>query len=230
MTKSPSLSRYFLYEWLANPQAQRDFLRLSYREAKLLAEEHRKPLFTDPEPRFLLCGVGAPVTARTFYLHASSLAPGARIVLFDQRAGVLEKSVRQLAKQETGGPARVETCVGDALQMPFADGTFDWIETDYFLAFFRAEQLPQLMAEWRRVLKPGGLVTTRIFAAEDSLRGRFGERCYQIYSWIISAPCHVHSVETIQAALQSEKFTTTSRRLPTLYSRQTMSFVAFAPK
>ena len=50
---------------------------------------------------------------------------------------------------------------GNALHMPFVDERFDWIETDFFIQFFSPEEKVTLFQEWYRVLKPGGIITTR---------------------------------------------------------------------
>lgn len=50
--------------------------------------------------------------------------------------------------------------------MPFAAESFDWIETDFFIQFFSAEEKALLFHEWYRVLKPGGVVTTRDWLME----------------------------------------------------------------
>src|SRR5205085_10726671 len=45
--------------------------------------------------------------------------------------------------------------------LPFPDGYFDWIETDFFIQFFSTQEKVILFKEWYRVLRPGGIVTTR---------------------------------------------------------------------
>ena len=59
----------------------------------------------------------------------------------------------------------------DALHTSFADSEISAIETDLFLQFFPPDAKAELLKEWWRILKPGGIVTTRDFV--QSTGGRF---------------------------------------------------------
>lgn len=47
-------------------------------------------------------------------------------------------------------------CEGNACRLPFADASFDRLFAAYVLDLIGAEELPGLLAECRRVLRPGG--------------------------------------------------------------------------
>ncbi len=50
---------------------------------------------------------------------------------------------------------------GDARTFPFiADGALDWIYSSHLLEDFSYRELILVVSEWRRVLKPGGLMVT----------------------------------------------------------------------
>jgi demethylmenaquinone methyltransferase/2-methoxy-6-polyprenyl-1,4-benzoquinol methylase len=79
-------------------------------------------------------------------------APGASAVVLDMTAAMLDEG-RKRAEAETFGP-RLDWVVGDAMALPFADGSFDV----YTISFgIRNVTRPEVaLAEAFRVLRPGG--------------------------------------------------------------------------
>jgi SAM-dependent methyltransferase len=89
---------------------------------------------------------------------------GANVIAFDQNAGDLNDvdEILQAMKDQGEVPAsaRAEAVKGDALDLPFADGTFDCVIASEIL-----EHLPQddkAIAELVRVLKPGGALAITV--------------------------------------------------------------------
>jgi SAM-dependent methyltransferase len=83
---------------------------------------------------------------------------GANVIAFDQNAGDLNDVDEILQAMEDQGEApasaRAEAVKGDALDLPFADGTFDCVIASEIL-----EHVPEddrAIAELVRVLRPGG--------------------------------------------------------------------------
>jgi SAM-dependent methyltransferase len=204
--RSSHFRRYFLYEWLAAIGVHRRYLRRSYADALYRARQLKPGLFPDRTPRVLLCGIGAAGTAETFCRFALGEFPGAQITLFDLRPRVLEASLVRLRARGIGRTDQITVQAGNALQMPFALASFDWIETDNFLQFIARDDLAQLAANWQAVLKPGGLLTTRQFFAARNSHGRLICTAWKILSGIISAPSHEHSADEVQAALIANQF------------------------
>ncbi len=220
------LNRYFIYEWLAPTPAHCRYLRVAYDATRQLAEEQRQPLVVGANPKVLLCGVGRSATAESFCEFLRDNFPKAEVTLFDLRRTPLDKAFPRIAKNNLS--LRVEIRTGDVLAMPFADATFDWIETDHFLQFFPPDQLPLLVAEWRRVLKPGGLVTTRFLSPDKTkLNDCISAAIWSLFSWFISAPCHLHPAEKIREAFSGENFLTLTRPFPAWPSERITSLVAF---
>jgi SAM-dependent methyltransferase len=97
--------------------------------------------------------------------HAfESLRRGARVVALDYSFGELE-DVRDLfwAMEQEGevGPDGGGLCVrGDALRLPFADGTFDRIIASEVLEHLTDDA--GALAELTRVLKPGGTIAVTV--------------------------------------------------------------------
>ena len=57
-----------------------------------------------------------------------------------------------LTRQRTGAPV----CQGSVSQLPFAGGSFDRVYSSYVLDLIPHTELPGVIDEFRRVLKPGG--------------------------------------------------------------------------
>jgi SAM-dependent methyltransferase len=89
---------------------------------------------------------------------------GANVIAFDQNAGDLNDvdEILQAMKEQGEVPAaaRAEAVKGDALDLPFADGTFDCVIASEIL-----EHVPEddkAIAELVRVLKPGGALAITV--------------------------------------------------------------------
>lgn len=67
--------------------------------------------------------------------------------------GMLAKTRRRLAEQ---GMAEVEVLQADARELPFADASFDLIVNSYMLDLLPRAEIPRVLAEFRRLLRPGG--------------------------------------------------------------------------
>lgn len=79
-----------------------------------------------------------------------------------------EKAVQSCINQY-GNDA--EFLVSSATDLPFEDGTFDYITAVHVLEHLAGEELSMAVSEFRRVLRPGGFVFTRTFTDRD-LRSR----------------------------------------------------------
>ena len=198
--------RYFLYSWLTNPDAHRNYLRRVYGEAFASARKVRPEFFFQPKPHFLLCGVGAANTAETFCRCVLQVAPHARITLFDIRSTVLAEARRRLTKRGVGTTEQITYQQGNALDFPFAEETFDWIETDNFLQFFSPTELPQLTAGWQKILNTGGVLATRQMSPKGGLRGKCFSAVWRTYSRLITAPSHQHCARAFATLLQDGNF------------------------
>ena len=65
--------------------------------------------------------------------------------------------------EETPLQCPVEVVLGSVLELPFADASFDAVWCANTVQYFQPEDWPAIVAEFRRVLKPGGLVAIKEF-------------------------------------------------------------------
>lgn len=72
----------------------------------------------------------------------------------DISQGMLEVAEGKVSKQKPA--AAVDLKLGDAQELPYADGSFDIVFTSFTLELFPAEEIPQVLAEVKRVLREGG--------------------------------------------------------------------------
>jgi SAM-dependent methyltransferase len=112
-------------------------------------------------PHILLCGTASPYTTLTFARFVKQHNSMARIDVLDISPYSLSQSEQFLKSCQDSDSTNVSFVEGNALHLPFADERFDWIETDFFIQFFSPEEKVTLFQEWYRVLKPGGIITTR---------------------------------------------------------------------
>ncbi len=157
-------------------------------------------------PRVLLCGSASPYTTRAFARFVGERHHGAHIDVLDISPYALEQSAQFLkARGETEAVAvDISFVEGDALHMPFADASFDWIETDFFLQFFSAAEKRRLFGEWQRVLRPGGIITTRDWLTDG--RPLPDRLMRHVKNWLIrhilGPVTHDASAEEVQSALE----------------------------
>ena len=105
------------------------------------------------------CGTGV-VSRRA----AAAAGPSGRVVALDVSAPMLE---RARAGTSHDGAAPTEFVEGSALDLPLADASFDRVVCQQGLQFFPDK--PAALAEFRRVLRPGGTVTVAVWEAGHRL-------------------------------------------------------------
>jgi len=105
------------------------------------------------KPRRILdigCGLGHNV------LPIAAAFPDAEIIAVDAGAPMLRYG---LARAKTMGIENVSFMQADAADLRmFEDESFDWIQTTMFLHETSYKTMPQIFAETKRLLRPGGIV------------------------------------------------------------------------
>lgn len=94
------------------------------------------------------CGTGPGLVTLTRAVSADGTAVG-----IDLADGMCRKSQRALAD---AGLDRGVVVLGDGAMLPFTDGSFDAVFASFVLELFDTPEIPTVLEEWRRVLKPDG--------------------------------------------------------------------------
>jgi len=82
--------------------------------------------------------------------------------------------------QKAGLMDRVELCEGDARSMPYEDSKFDAVYMAAILELFDTPDIPRVLKEIKRVLKPGG----RLGVASMTKEGWEGSLFIRFYEWL----------------------------------------------
>jgi SAM-dependent methyltransferase len=112
-------------------------------------------------PQVLLCGTASPYTTVTFARFVSKRSNAAHIDVLDISPYTLKQSESLLKTCQDINSSKICFVEGDALHIPLPGASYDWIETDFFMQYFSAQEKVILFREWHRVLKPEGIITTR---------------------------------------------------------------------
>ncbi len=170
----------------------------------LLAEHSERPmrekglakLDAQPGERILEIGFG---TGHCLVELAGAVGSDGKVFGIDISDAMLALSQQLLEKE--GFADRVELTCGDAEHMPYADDSLDGIFTSFTLELFDTPEIPRVVQECKRVLKPGG----RLVVVSLSKEGRQGV-VMKLFEWthkhfpnlMDCRPIYVHQV--IEAA------------------------------
>lgn len=117
------------------------------------------------------------------------------------------KTVSEKRVTEAGVADRVELTVANTPPLPFADGSFDVVSMSFTLELFPLDTIPTMLAEIRRVLKPGGRLGVVCMALpKDGNQDSFLEKTYK---WMHQHFPHIVDCQPINATrlLQDAGFT-----------------------
>jgi len=106
-----------------------------------------------PGERVLEVGFG---TGNEIYDLADKVGATGQVAGIDISRGMLRVALRKQAEKKTVSP--LDLRLADARQLPFDAGTFDAVYSTFTLELFPASDIPLVLAEVMRVLKPGGRV------------------------------------------------------------------------
>lgn len=147
----------------------------------LLAEHSEGPvrraglekLDARPGEKVLEIGFG---TGHSLVSLAQSVGKAGKVYGLDVSEGMLHVAQGNLHK--AGLAERVELTCGDGLQLPYPPDSLDGIFMSFTLELFDTPEIPKVMAECKRVLKPGG----RIVVVGVSKEGEGGV-ILELFEW-----------------------------------------------
>ena len=108
---------------------------------------------------------------------AESVGPNGKAYGIDLSAGMMEISKERLEKADLED--RVKLFCGDAASLPFDNNTFDAVFISFTLELFDTPEIPKVLEQIKRVLKPEGRLVVVSISKEN------GESIFlRFYEWI----------------------------------------------
>jgi demethylmenaquinone methyltransferase/2-methoxy-6-polyprenyl-1,4-benzoquinol methylase len=151
------LSRW--YDWIAGSEDR-------YRQIGVQA------LDLQPAERLLEIGFGTGSCLLDFARHVGPDGWVCGIDISDGMAAVADKRI-----SSAGLDGQVSLLLGDASELPFADDSFDSIFTSFTLELFDTPDIPRLLHQCARILRPEGRLAVVTLIKSD--QPGFAERLYE---------------------------------------------------
>jgi demethylmenaquinone methyltransferase/2-methoxy-6-polyprenyl-1,4-benzoquinol methylase len=146
---------------------------------------------------------------------------GSAVIELAQRAGKggkvcgvdISPGMQRVAQQKVAAanvPADVQLDVGSALKMSYADKSFDAVYMSFTLELFPDDDIPVVLSECKRVLKPGGRLG--VVAMATVLPGAKDSELEKTYKWTHRHFPHIVDCRPIdvEKVVQAAGFTMTS--------------------
>jgi demethylmenaquinone methyltransferase/2-methoxy-6-polyprenyl-1,4-benzoquinol methylase len=146
---------------------------LAERSEQPMREKGLRKLAAQPSDRILEIGFG---TGHSLAEVARAVGPDGRVFGVDISDAMVALTSELLQRDSLAN--RVELICGDAARLPCEDNSLDGIFTSFTLELFDTPEIPKVLAEWKRVLKPGG----RLAVAALSKEGKQGF-VMKAYEW-----------------------------------------------
>ena len=151
------LSRW--YDWIAGSEAK-------YRQMGV------KLLDPQPEEQILEIGFGTGTCLLEFARQVGSEGRVCGIDLSDGMAAVAQNRL-----SEAGFAKQVSLTLGDAVQAPFANKSFDAIFMSFTLELFDTPEIPLVLNQCHRILNPNGRLVVVTLVKTNA--PNFAERAYE---------------------------------------------------
>jgi ubiquinone/menaquinone biosynthesis C-methylase UbiE len=153
-------------------------------------------LAVQPGERVLEIGFG---TGQCLVALANAVGSQGKVSGIDISEGM--RSVAEKRVRQTGTSAWVDLRVGDAVQLPFEAGCFDAVFMSFTLELFDTPEIPLVLAQCGRVLRPGGRIG--LVAMVLPQRPNLAVRIYEWFHarWPVAVDCRpILAREALQEA------------------------------
>ncbi len=124
---------------------------LAERSEQPMREKGLQKLAAKPGERILEVGFG---TGHCLVELARAVGPDGKVFGVDL-SGEMVRLAGELVERE-GVADRVELTNGDGAHLPYEENSLDGVFTSFTLELFDTPEIPNVLSEWKRVLKPGG--------------------------------------------------------------------------
>jgi demethylmenaquinone methyltransferase/2-methoxy-6-polyprenyl-1,4-benzoquinol methylase len=127
----------------------------------LLSERSEAPMrnagieLLRPKPAECILEIGFG-TGHSLVSLAKSVGPGGKVVGLDLSDKMAKLTKENLARSGLLERARIRC--GDATQLPYAAGSMDGVFMSFTLELFDTPEIPKVLRECKRVLRPGGRI------------------------------------------------------------------------
>lgn len=140
-----------------------------------IREKSLKFLDIQEEEKVLEIGFG---TGYCLVKMARSVGGKGKVYGIDVTPEMIELARKRVRKEGFAG--RVRLSEGDARNLPYQDGLFDAVYMAEVLELFDTPDIPGVLKEIRRVLKPDG----RLAVASMSKQAHAGSKVLRFYEWV----------------------------------------------
>jgi len=111
---------------------------------------------------------------------AELVGPTGRVAGIDISTGMLKVALKKLAEKKLA--ATIDLKVSDARTLPFGTAEFDAVYTSFTLELFPADDIPRVLAEVLRVLRPGGRLS--VVSMAQVKEGDRASALEKMYIWM----------------------------------------------
>jgi ubiquinone/menaquinone biosynthesis C-methylase UbiE len=115
----------------------------------------------------------------------------------DLTPAMLAKAESRMAR--AGLPGRYELSIGDATELPFPDASFDLVLNNYMFDLLPEADFGTVLAEFHRVLRPGGRMVLVNMAQGEAWQHQLYDRLYQLSPRLVGG-CRGVAMEASVAA------------------------------
>lgn len=132
-------------------------------------------------------------TGHSLVALAQAVGVTGKVTGVDISEGMLRVTQSRLKKSGLAG--QVDLQLGDAIYLPFNTAVFDAVFASFFLELFDSTEIPIVLKECRRVLRPGGRIGVVALAKTDKVAVKIYEWAHVKFpNFIDCHPIFVHKV------------------------------------